>query len=77
MAEVPPGVVTVTSTVPVSAGAVMVSDVGELNVVVAASGPTSTVVAPETNPLPVMVITVPPLTGPLPGLMAVMVGAGS
>jgi hypothetical protein len=74
--EVPPGVVTVMSTGPVSAGAVAVSEVGELYVAVAASRPKSTI-DPATNPVPVMVTVVPPPLGPVLGLTDVTVGTGS
>ena len=69
--------VTVMSTVPAApAGAVAVIDVAVTTVkAVAAVAPNLTVVAPV-NPVPVRVTTVPPVMGPLAGLMLVMVGAG-
>jgi len=77
LAEVPADVVTVTFTIPaVPAGAVALIDVVETNVTaVPTLAPNFTVVAPETNPVPVRVTTVPPPAGPLVGLSAVTVGA--
>ena len=71
----PPGVVTVTSTVPTLAdGADAVSWVADLNVTeVAALEPKSTV-APETKFVPVIVTIVPPAIGPAAGLTALTVG---
>ena len=72
---VPPGVVTVTSTMPVPAGAVAVTWVSEMTVtLVAGLGPKLTAVAPV-KPEPVMVTTVPPAAGPEVGLMPVNAGA--
>jgi hypothetical protein len=69
--------VTVTSTVPVPAGAVAVIDVAELTVaVVAETNPKSTV-APATKPLPVTTTDVPPAVGPAPGLTAVTAGTAA
>ena len=66
--------VTVTSTVPVPAGAVTVSEVALFTVTpVPAVAPKSTAVAPV-KPVPVSVTEVPPATGPLFGLTAVTVG---
>ena len=77
MALVPPPVVTVTSTVPVPAGAVAVMDVALLTVkVVAAVAPNFTAVAPV-RLVPVMVTEVPPVLGPVVGLTPVTVGAGT
>jgi hypothetical protein len=76
VALVPPGVVTVTSTVPiVPAGAVAVMLVGLLTVKVAAVAPKSTAVAPA-NPLPPTVTDVVPVLGPEVGLRPVTVGVG-
>jgi hypothetical protein len=77
-ALVPPGVVTVTSTVPeVPAGAVTVIDVLELTVTaVPGFVPKLTVVAPV-NPLPVRVTTLVPVTGPELGETPLTVGAGA
>jgi hypothetical protein len=75
VALVPPGVVTVTSTVPAPAGEVAVICVALLNVnVVAAVAPNFTAVAPVKF-VPVMVTTVPPAAGPLAGLTLLTVGA--
>ncbi len=71
----PPGVVTVTSTVPVPAGlsAVMVVSLTTIRPV-AGLVPKSTLVAPA-KPVPVIVTEVSPASGPLVGLMPVTVGA--
>jgi hypothetical protein len=62
--DVPDGVVTTTSTVPVPAGDVAVIDESEFTVkVVAAADPNLTEVAPV-NPLPITLTTVPPAAGP-------------
>ena len=75
MADVPPGVVTVTSTVPVPAGLSAVIVVSLTTVkFVAAVVPKSTAVAPV-KPVPVIVTDVPPAAGPLVGLRPVTVGA--
>jgi hypothetical protein len=75
VAEVPPGVVTVTLTVPVPAGEVAVIDVALLTTTpVAALAPKWTAVAPV-KLVPVMVTLVPPAAGPDVGLMPVTVGA--
>ena len=74
-AEVPLGVVTVTSTVPVPDGEVTVSEV-ELSTVMALPGfavPKSTAVAPV-KPVPDTVTEVPPAADPLLGLTPVTVG---
>ena len=63
----PPGVVTVTSTVPVPAGAVAVTWVAEFTIKpVAAVVPNLTPVAPV-RLVPVMVTEVPPAVGPRSG----------
>ena len=77
VALVPPGVVTVTSTVPVPAGDFMVREVDEVtDKPVPAVVPNFTAVAPV-NPVPVTVTVVPPATGPAAGEMLVTVGTGS
>jgi hypothetical protein len=77
VALVPPGVVTVISTVPVPAGDLMVSVVAELTVrTVPAVEPNLTAVAPV-NPVPVTVTVVPPATGPAAGEIPVTVGTGA
>jgi hypothetical protein len=72
----PPAVVTVTSTAPVPAGLVTVSDVGLVKVTEAAVVPNNTV-EPKVNPEPVTVTTVPPTNGPSSGLTAVTDGTAS
>ena len=77
VAEVPPGVVTVTSTVPDPAGEVAVTEVALLTTTpVAASAPKWTALAPV-RLVPVMVTEVPPAAGPDVGLTAVTVGAAT
>ncbi len=74
IAEVPLGVVTVTSTVPVPDGEVTVRLVALTTVsVVPAVAPKSTAVAPV-KPVPLTVTKVPPAAGPLVGLTLVTVG---
>ena len=73
----PPGVVTVTSTVPLPAGAVAVIWVALTTVtLVALVAPNLTAVAPV-KLVPVIVTTVPPAVGPAVGLMVVTVGAAA
>ena len=77
MADVPPVVVTLTSTVPVPAGEVAVIVVAETTVKpVAAVAPNVTAVAPV-KLVPVMVTVVPPPPGPEVGEIDVTVGAGT
>ena len=77
MADVPPGVVTVTSTVPVPAGLSAVITVSLTTVkFVAGFVPKSTAVAPV-KPVPVIVTMVPPAAGPSFGLTAETVGAAT
>jgi hypothetical protein len=73
---VPPGVVTLTSTIPAAwVGEVMVILVLEFTVrLVPGVVPNLTAVAPV-NPVPVTVSRVPPAVGPLVGEIAVIVGA--
>ena len=72
--DVPPAVVTLTSMVPVPVGAVAVICVAEVTAkVVAAVPPNVTAVAPE-NPVPVIVMDVPPAPGPDVGEIAATVG---
>jgi hypothetical protein len=75
--EVPPGAVTVTSTVAAdSAGEMAVMDVAVLfESPVAATAPNFTAVAPV-KPVPVMVTELPPEVGPELGLTPVTVGSG-
>jgi hypothetical protein len=76
IADVPFGVVTLTSTVPAGAAGEIAVMVVELMTVtpVAALAPKWTAVAPV-KPVPVMVTFVPPFTGPTFGLTFVTVGA--
>ena len=75
VADVPPVVVTVTSTVPVPAGEVAVIDVAEFTVKpVALVAPNLTAVAPV-KLVPVIVTLVPPAVGPAVGEIEVTVGA--
>ena len=76
IALVPPGVVTLTSTVPVPAGEVAVRLVAELYVTLAALVPNVTVDA-LVNLVPVIVTVVPPAAGPLAGEILVTAGAGA
>lgn len=79
VAEVPPAVVVVTSTVP----ALPAGEVAEQLVVdrqltaVPPDAPKLTVVAPTTKPVPVMVTVVAPVVGPEIGVIAVTVGVAS
>ena len=76
VAEVPPAVVTLISTVPVPAGDVAVIEVAETNVKLAAGvAPKVTAVTPV-KLVPVTVTVVPPATGPAVGEIEVTVGAG-
>ena len=75
--EVPLGVVTVTSTVPVPAGDVAVIEVALLTTTPLAALVPNLTVAPVRNPVPVMVTLVPPAVGPALGLTALTVGAAS
>ena len=72
----PPGVVTVTCTVPEPAGEVAVILVADSTLTpVAALAPNLTVLAPVRF-VPVIVTEVPPAAGPLVGSTFVTVGAG-
>ena len=74
VADVPPGVVTVTSSVPVPAGEVAVIEVAEFTVKpVALVAPNFTAVAPV-KLVPVSVTDVPPVAGPDAGETEVTVG---
>ena len=77
VAEVPPSVVTVISTVPVPAGAVAVIWLAEMTAKLAALvAPNLTAVAPE-KPAPVIVTDVPPAPGPAVGEIDVTVGGAT
>ena len=72
----PPGVATITSTIPLPAGLTAVIWVSLLIMkLVAAVEPNETPVA-QVKPLPEIVTLVPPLAGPLVGLMLVTDGEG-
>lgn len=74
MAEVPPLVVTVTSTVPaLSAGAITLNEVAESAVMIPGIEPKLTVVA-RFKLVPVKVTMLPPLIEPLLGVTAATVG---
>jgi hypothetical protein len=76
VAEVPPGEVTVTSTVPAdSAGLTAVIEVSLLNVTEGAAVVPNLTVESGVNPVPVMVTESPPLVDPAVGLTPVTVGA--
>ena len=78
VALVPPGVVTVTSTVPaVPAGAVAVMVVALVTVMLVAAFEPKLTEAPLTKLVPVIVTTVPLFSGPAFGLMLATVGRAS
>ena len=73
--EVPPAVVTLTSTVPAAcAGVVTVIEVAETTLMLVPAAPPKSTVAPEMKCVPVMVTDVPPAELPEIGLTAVTVG---
>ena len=71
---VPPGVVTVTSTVPLPAGEIAAIEVGEVTVKLVAFADPNLTADTSLNPVPVIVTEVPPPAGPLVGLTEVTVG---
>jgi hypothetical protein len=75
--EVPPAVVTVTSTGPVPGGDVAVHEVLDVQVTGVPVVPKVAVVAPGTKPVPVTVTTVPPASGPAAGETPETVGVAS
>ena len=77
--EVPPEVVTVTSTVPgvIVDGDVTVSEVGDDTVAATGARPSKATVAPVTKPVPVIVTEVPPVVGPVLTDSDVTVGTGA
>ena len=78
VALVPPGVVTVTSTVPTEpAGATAFNSVADTNVTVADESVPNLAVAPDAKFVPVIVTVFPPAVGPAVGLTAVTVGGES
>jgi hypothetical protein len=76
VAEVPEGVVTVMSTVPLPGGLVTVICAAESAVIVPAAPPKLTPVAPA-RPVPETVTAVSPAVGPLAGEIPVTVGGGA
>jgi len=76
VALVPPGVVTVTSTVSLPAGEVAVICSSRVNRGVTEDPPKRTAMAPE-KLVPVIVTMVPPDAGPEPGEIPVTVGAAT
>jgi hypothetical protein len=75
VADVPPVVTTVTSTVPaLSAGEVAEIDVSEFTVKLAAAVPPKLTADAPVNPVPVIVTLVPPAVGPAFGDTLVTVG---
>ncbi len=72
----PPGVVTVTCTVPAPAGAVAVIEVAVSALTIAGFDPKSTALA-AARLVPEMVTTVPPDAGPVTGLTPVTAGAAA
>jgi hypothetical protein len=77
-ALVPPGVVTLTSTVPAAwAGDLMVIRVGETTVLLEPAEPPNLIAVAPVNPVPVIVTSVPPAWGPLAGDMLVTVGGAA
>src|SRR5689334_22939890 len=78
IADVPPAVVTVTSTVPAgSAGATAVICVLELTVKLAAAVRPKNIAVAPVKLLPVMVTVVPPLLLPVSGVIEVTMGVGA
>jgi heme/copper-type cytochrome/quinol oxidase subunit 2 len=77
VALVPPGPVTVTSTVPDPEGEVAVIEVAEFTVTPVAACPPKETVLPAVKFVPVMVTVVPPAAGPEAGETALTVGAGA
>src|SRR5664279_1932347 len=77
MALVPPGVLTVTSTVPVPAGAITDRVRGERNVTALVDVAPNATVASGVNPVPSMMMLVLPDAGPSARLRVAIVGAGA
>ena len=77
-AELPPGVLTTTWTVPATSGAGVTAREVELvtDTLAAAADPKDTAEA-AVKPVPVTVTALPPTTGPAPGVTALTVGTGS
>jgi hypothetical protein len=74
----PPGVVTTTDAVPaLPAGVIAVIDVSLLTLTDVAAKPLTVTDVASVKPVPVIVIAVPPKSGPLGGDMLVTVGTGA
>ena len=76
MADVPPGVVTVTSSVPAPGGLAVVMVVLFTTVNAATEVPLNFTTVAPVNPVPEMVTDVPPLPGPVNGATLLTVGTG-
>ena len=76
VALVPPGPVTLTSTVPDPAGDVTVIDVAETTLTPVPALPPNATVSPDAKPVPVIVTAVPPAAGPVAGESPLTAGAG-
>jgi hypothetical protein len=74
---VPPGVITLTVTLPVLAGVIKVREVEVITVAETVEPPIITEVLPATKLVPVTVTVVPPVSGPTEGVKEVAVGAFS
>jgi hypothetical protein len=78
VADVPPGVVTVMSTVlALAAGLMAVIEAGELTLIAGAGVVPNATVEPLVKPVPLIVTLAPPASGPAAKLMPVTVGTGS
>jgi hypothetical protein len=77
VAEVPPAVLTVRSTVPVPAGETAVIEVLELTTTPLAAAVPNVTLAPAAKFVPVIVTLVAPAVGPLFGLNALTVGSAT
>ena len=69
--------VTVTGTRPEENVIGVVQTIWVFDTEIKLQGPPATVTVPPARLVPVMVMFVPPLVGPLPGLIPVMVGGGA
>ena len=74
--EVPESAITLTSTVPVPAGAVAIMEVGETTEYCSAEIDPKRTFCTSEKLSPVMVTDVPPSVGPIFGLIVSMVGSG-
>src|SRR5437867_2389189 len=75
VSDVPPGVVTVTATVPDPAGAVAVIDASLLKVKLVAFVPPNFTEVTPVKPEPLIVTVLPPAAGPCDGTSEVTIGA--